>query len=177
MIGSRAHEAPLIEFTLIHDFDLTPARFWQLFFDPGFTREMLLDGLGFGVCDIDPVIEAGGKRSRIMRVQPKLDLPAAVAKLLGPKLGYTEHGRQDVATGEWSYEISMSVLTERIRIGGRMTVEALGAERCRRTSHLWNEVRILGVGGLVEKAAERNMRDGWEKAATWMRGWIRQHPA
>ncbi|MBX7083970.1 MAG: DUF2505 domain-containing protein [Nannocystaceae bacterium] len=166
----------MIEFTLLHDFDVTPAQFWALYLDPAFTRTLLLEGLGFGTAEIEPVVDRDGKRSRSMRVQPKLELPAAVAKVLGPKLGYTETGRLDVARSEWSYEIAMSVLTERIRLGGRMKVEPLGERRCHRTSVLWVEVRILGVGGLIEKAAEKNMRDGWEKAAVWVADWIRRNP-
>lgn len=167
----------MLEFTLTHGFDCSTERFWALFFDPDWTRQMILEGLDFATCDIDPVVEANGKKSRSMRVTPKLDLPAAVAKLLGPKLGYTEHGRLDLATQEWSYEIVMSVMSERIRLGGRVTVEPDGPSKCRRRSVLWCEVKIFGIGGLVEKAAEKNMREGWETAAAWMRKWFAAHPS
>jgi Protein of unknown function (DUF2505) len=166
----------VLEFTLNHGFNCSTERFWTLFFDPAWTRALILEGLGFATCDIDPVVEAGGKKSRSMRVTPKLDLPAAVAKLLGPKLGYTENGRLDLASGEWSYEIVMSVMSERIRLGGRLSVEPDGPDKCRRRSSLWTEVKIFGIGALVEKAAEKNMRDGWEKAAVWTRDWLASHP-
>ncbi len=164
--------AAVLEFTLHHGFNCSVDRFWVLFFDPQWTRELILEGLGFATCDIDPVVEADGKKRRSMRVTPKLDIPASIAKLLGPKLGYTENGRFDLATSEWSYEIVLSVLADRIRMGGRVRVDPDGPERCTRHSTLFCEVKIFGVGGLVEKAAEKNMRDGWEKAAVWMRSWL-----
>lgn len=166
----------MLEFTLHHPLRCSVDRFWTLFFDPAFTREMIVDGLGFASCDIDPIRDEGAIRRRDMRVTPKLDLPAAVAKLLGPRLGYTEHGRYTVATQSWSYDLILSVLSERIRMGGTVTVDGEG-DRCTRHSKLWVEVRILGLGGLVERAAEKNMRDGWNKAAEWVNGWLDRHPA
>lgn len=167
----------MLEFTLNHGFECSTERFWALFFDPEWTRSLILEGLGFATCDIEPVVEAGGKKSRTMRVTPKLDIPAAVAKILGPKLGYTENGRLDVATGEWSYEIVLSVMSDRIRMGGKLRVDPDGPGRCKRRSSLWCEVKVFGVGGLIEKAAEKNMRDGWEKASVWTQRWLASHPA
>lgn len=156
------------ELTLHHEIRCSVDRFWALFFDPAFTKEMIVDGLGFAACDIDPVVDEGSLRTRTMRVTPKIDVPAAVAKLLGPRLGYTEKGKLDTRTQEWSYEIVLSVLSDRIRMGGKVRVDAAGADRCMRHSDLWVDVRIFGVGALVEKAAEKNMRDGWDRSATWM---------
>jgi hypothetical protein len=156
------------ELSLHHEIHCSLERFWELFFDPGFTRELIVDGLGFASCDVEPVVDDGPWKKRTMRVVPKIDVPAAVAKLLGPKLGYTEHGKLDTRTREWSYEIVLSVLSDRIRMGGKVRVDAAGERRCMRHSDLWVDVRILGLGGLVERAAEKNMRDGWERSSVWM---------
>jgi len=156
------------ELTLHQELHCSAERFWELFFDPEFSREMIVDGLGFASCEIDPVLDEGAWRKRTMRVQPKLDVPAAVAKLLGPRLGYTEHGKLDTRTQHWSYDIVLSVLSDRIRMGGKVRIESTGPNRCVRHSDLWVDVRILGVGGLVERAAEHNMRDGWNRSAAWM---------
>jgi Protein of unknown function (DUF2505) len=164
------------DFTLDHPMHCSSERFWTVFFDPAATRELILDGLGFASCDIEPVVERDSVRTRSMRVTPKLDIPAVVAKLLGPKLGYTEHGRLDTKTMIWSYEIVLSVLSDRIRMGGKLHLVPDG-ERCRRISKLFCEVRIFGVGGLVEKAAEKNMRDGWNRSAVWLNAWLDAHPA
>lgn len=166
----------MIEFTLRHPLDCTPARQWKLHFDPEWTRTLIVDGLGFFSCDVKPVQQDGKIRRRDMAVTPKLDIPAAVAKLLGPKLGYTEKGAFDETREAWSYQMLLNVLTDSIRIGGEMTMEPLGTHRCTRVSRMWVEVKIFGVGGLIEKAAEKNMRDGWNRSALWINGWLVKHP-
>jgi hypothetical protein len=91
-----------------------------------------------------------------------------VAKLLGPRLGYNEHAHLDRDDGVWTFEIKLSVLTDRIRMGGKMRIEPNGDDKCRRIVDLWTDVKIFGLGGMVEKAAEKNLRDGWGKSATWL---------
>lgn len=167
----------MLELTLNHEIRCSADRFWALFFDPNFTREMIVGGLGFASCEIDEVRERGNKLYRDMRVTPKLDVPAAVAKLLGPKLGYTEHGVFDEDTKVWDHDLELSVLSDRIRMGGKVRVDPIGEDRCRRIADLWCEVKIFGLGKMVEKAAEKNMRDGWSRSAAWMNGWLAAHPA
>lgn len=165
----------MLELTLTHEIDCSPERFWELFLDPAFTREMIVDGLGFASCEIEDIQERGNKRYRDMRVVPKIDVPAPVAKLLGPRLYYTEHGVFDEDTQVWDHHMELSVLSDRIRLGGKVRVEPLGEDRCRRTADLWTEAKIFGIGGVVERAAEKNMRDGWSKGAQWMNRWIKEH--
>jgi hypothetical protein len=166
----------VIEFTLRHPLDCTPERHWALFWDPEWTRTLIVDGLGFFSCDVRPVRQEGTARHREMAVTPKLDIPAAVAKILGPKLGYTEKGTFDETTQKWTYRMVLNVLTDSIRIGGEVSIEPLGAARCTRVSKMWVEVKIFGVGGMIEKAAEKNMRDGWDRSAQWINQWLAKNP-
>ncbi|MCA9651417.1 MAG: DUF2505 domain-containing protein [Myxococcales bacterium] len=167
----------MLEFTLRHTIDCNPARFWELFLDADWTQALFDDGLNFR-CEVGPVEEvAGGVRRREMRVVPKVDLPGPVAKLFGDKLGYTERARLDTAKEVWSYELTLNMLADKIRLGGEMTLEPRGDERVTRVSKMWVEAKIFGIGGLVEKAAEKNMRDGWDKSAVWMNRWLAEHPA
>ncbi len=166
----------MIEFTLRHPLDCTPARHWELFFDPEWTRTLIVDGLGFKECDVKPVRQDGTTRHRDMAVTPKIDVPAAVAKLLGDKLGYTERARFEEPTETWTYQLILNVLTDKIRLGGTVTLEPLGDDRCTRISKMWVEAKIFGIGGLVERAAEKNMRDGWTRSADWINGWLAKNP-
>jgi hypothetical protein len=166
----------MLELTLNHEIDCSAERFWELFFDAALTREMIVGGLGFASCDCTEAVSRNGKRERSMRVTPKIDVPEVVAKLLGPKLGYTERGSLDEKSMVWTYTLELSVLADRIRMGGSMTVEAAGPGKCRRLSKPRVEARILAIGGLVEKAAEKNLRDGWSKSAVWLNGWLAKHP-
>jgi hypothetical protein len=167
----------VLEFTLRHDIDCSAERFWALFFDADFTRTMIVDGLGFARCDIEPLQERGDKRTRSMRVTPKIDVPAAVAKLLGPALAYTEEGTFLVSKELWTYTLRLSVLSDRIRIGGKVRIEPKEGDHCVRVSDIWVEAKILGLGGMVERAAEKNLREGWTKSSAWMNGWLAKNPS
>lgn len=167
----------MIELTLRHELVCSADRHWELFFDPDWTRTLILEGLGFNKCEVGDLVEDGEHTTRRMRVEPKIDVPAAVAKLLGPRLGYTEEGRFHRPTRVWTYQLRLSVLSEKIQMGGEVVIEPGDAARCTRVSKLWMRAKIPLIGGLVEKAAEKNMRDGWNKSAVWINGWLRAHPA
>ena len=162
----------MLNFTLEHEIACGVERFWKLFFDADFTRDMIVDGLGFARCDVGPTEDHGETRTRPMQVVPKLDLPAAVAKVLGPKLGYSEAGTYHVAKERWNYKLRMSVLSERIGLSGDVWVKPIDEERCIRVSEHTVQIKIFGIGSMAERAAEKNMRDGWGKSAKWMNDWL-----
>lgn len=166
----------MLTFTLEHEIDCSEERFWKLFLDPAFTRDMIVEGLDFARCEVGP-LEGEDTKTRPMAVTPKLVLPAAVAKILGPKLGYTEAGVFHTKEQRWRYDLKLSVLSDRIKIGGDATTEPKGEDRCVRVSTHQVEIKIFGVGSLAERAARSNIVDGWDKSAVWMNRWLAEHPA
>jgi hypothetical protein len=166
----------VIELTLRHELRCTPERHWKLFFDPDWTKELILDGLAFNKCEVGDLERSGDITTRMMRVEPKIDVPGPVARLLGPKLGYTEKGTFNETTKAWNYALVLSVLSEKILLGGDVTVEPKGDDKCVRLSKIWMKAKIPIIGGLVEKAAEKNMKKGWDDSAAWINGWLDAHP-
>ena len=162
----------MIRFTLVHDIHCSTERFWELYLDSDFTRALIQDGLGFDDCDIQSVTRDEGVVRRVMVVRPRIDVPQAVAKVLGPRLSYREEGVYRHDTGTWEWTTRLGVMADKIRMGGSQRVEPAAADRCRRVADLWVDAKIFGLGGLVEKAAEKNMRKGWAESARWMNAWI-----
>lgn len=162
----------MLKFTLEHEIDCSEERFWELFLEPDFTRDMIVEGLGFASCDVGPLTDVGDTQTRPMQVIPKLVLPAAVAKILGPRLGYTEAGVWRPKEQQWRYDLRLSVLTERISLGGNVTTKPLGGDKCVRVSTHEVNIKIFGIGSLAERAAETNMVDGWNKSAVWTNRWL-----
>lgn len=167
----------MLKFTVEHRLDCTPERHWELFWDAAWNETLIVEGLGFMSCSCTEAVDDGDYRSRQMRVTPKLKVPAAVAKLLGPKLAYTEKGRFHQPTERWEFDTILSVLTEKITMGGAVTIRDEGDGKCTRVTELWTDVKIFGIGGLVERAAESNLRDGWAESARWINGWLAKNPA
>ena len=116
----------------------TPAKLWQALLDPEFTRSMLQDGLGFGRVEVGELKPRPPRReqTRAMRAFPKLELPAAVARVVGDALAYLEDGTYDPTARRWTFQSRTSVLGDRFRVGGRMWVEPTPSGR-RSTSSTW----------------------------------------
>ncbi|MBX3208350.1 MAG: DUF2505 domain-containing protein [Labilithrix sp.] len=151
-------------FTMRHDLDCTPERFWELFFDNELQKRIFAD-LGFPKWEVVEMKETEAEVVRIVRAIPKLDAPGPVAKLLGSGFGYTEEGRFDRATKVYRFAIKPSTLADKLKNEGSVKVEPAGDGKCTRIVEIVAEAKIFGVGGMIEKMTEKSHRDGWEKSA------------
>ena len=146
---------------------------WKLFLDDEFDKAQALDGLGFASYEILEHKDEPDRVFRKTRGAPKLDLPAVVAKALGPHFGYTEEGAWDKKTKVWRSRLIPNILTDRLSSDAVVRAEAAGEGRCRRICELSVEAKVFGIGTIIETALERDLRSGWERAATFMNRWIR----
>jgi hypothetical protein len=167
-----------IDVRLDHTFDLSPEVFWSaVYFDAQYTERVFLEGLGMRrVSLVSDTTGADGQRRRLLDVDlAPLELPGPVQKLLKGGLGYREELVFDAAKGEATFQYRFNQLTDRLVMSGRMTTEKTLDGRTRRHTTVHFEAKVFGVGGLVEKAAERVTRDTWEKSAAYTRQWIARH--
>ncbi len=155
-------------------YDVPPEAFWgRMFFDPAYNQSLYTEGLGFESLEIlEDAVTPDGSRRRRMRVRPRLDMPAAVKKLVGEKVTYVEEGTFDAAAGTFRSRIVPSSLADRIRIETVMRLEPRGAGACERIAEAEVEVRVLGLGGLVEKFIEKSLRDNYAKGAAFSNRWL-----
>lgn len=164
-----------MKFTVRHVFDTSVDNYWnEIFFDQDYNARLYREALGFKGFDLLELTgEKGGRRTRRMRTEPASDAPAVVKKLIGDSLTYTESGTYDPATGIWTYDIVTSKLADKIRIGGRLWAEPKGT-KCERVAEINIEVKILGVGGVVEKFIEKTTRESYERATKFTNEFIRE---
>ena len=160
--------------TVTHEIACTPERFWTLYFDSDFTRTLIVDGLGFGACDIVRRDETEQEIRRETVAQPRIELPEVVAKVIGTRFTYRETGRFDKRAGTWTFDTVLGVLPDKIKLGGTMITCPVGTDHCQRQADLWVDVKIFGVGGVIEKAAESSLRRGWDDSAGWLNGWLQR---
>lgn len=155
-------------FTLRHDLPLTPERYWALFFDRDFNAG-LYAFLEFPSWDIVEQRETPEAITRVVRAVPKMDLPAAVAKVMGDSFSYTEEGRFDRGTRTYRMEMKPSVLQGKLRNEAVMRCEPLGADQCTRVVEVTAEAKVFGIGGLIESAIEKNHRAMWARSVEYYR--------
>jgi hypothetical protein len=146
--------------------------FWRLFFDDAYNKAFYLKELRFKELEI---LEKSDTRRR-MRVVPTMNMPAAVEKVLGDKFGYEEIGTFDKQKSEWRWEMVPNTMKGKLLTSGVVRAEAVG-DKTRRLDEVTLEAKIFGVGGLIEKSAENEVRAAWGKNQSFMHRWLQDHPS
>ena len=160
---------------MTHEIDCGVDRFWELFWDREFSKAMFVS-LGFPKWEIVDQKETDQEIVRIIEAVPKLDMPAAVAKVLGPGFGYREEGRLDKSTKRFRFVITPSTLQGKLKNEGTMRVEPHGDGKCRRIVVIVAEAKVFGIGGMLESMTEKNLREGWAAGARFTNDWLKTHP-
>jgi hypothetical protein len=159
-------------FTMVQEIVADVDTHWKLFLDNDFDRVQYLEGFGFPSYELVLHRETDDEVVRNIRVTPKLDVPAAVAKVLGPRFAYVEEGTFDKKTKVWRSRMIPNILSDRLSSDATVRVEPAGEGRSRRTCELSVEAKLFAVGGLLESALEKNLRKGWEDSARYMNRWV-----
>lgn len=156
------------KFTVVHEINCNADTFWKTFFDKEFNEKLYRDGLGFPEFSVLEQRETDTQILRKAAGQPKMNMPGPVAKLLGNNFRYVEDGTFDKASKVWHWKMTPSVLADKMRQEGTLRIEPIGDNKVRRTAELLIEAKIFGVGGLMESAAEKGLREGWDQSAVYM---------
>ena len=159
-------------FTMRHEIDCTPEKFWELFFDADLQKKIFAS-LEFPKWEIVEQRDTETEIVRIVKAIAKLDAPAAVAKVLGSGFGYTEESRFDKATKVYRFVIKPTTLADKLKTEGSVKVEPRGEGKCTRIVDIVAEAKIFGIGGMMEKVTEKSLRDGWQKGADMFNALLR----
>jgi hypothetical protein len=164
-------------FQVKHEINCNVETFWKIFFDKEFNTKIYTEGLGFPQFEVLDQRETETQITRKCAGMPKLNMPGPVVKLLGNGFRYTEEGTFDKSTKKWKWKMTPSTMADKLRQEGTLWVEPIGDTKVRRVAELINEAKVFGLGGLIEKSAETQLREGWDLSAAFMNKWIASHPA
>src|SRR5262245_5745694 len=121
----------MTEFSIVHEFATDSHGFWRVFLDSAFQNEMYR-AVGMNRSEIRRE-EYDDRLIIVASFVSERQLPPVVRSMLGSRpLGYTETLTFRKHTGVAEQQIEMTVLRDRIRFGGTITVEKLGDEHVRR---------------------------------------------
>ena len=164
---------PTVTFT--HDIHCDEETFWKIFLDPEFNERLYKDALQFPDWKQVSLDETDAKITRTTAGQPKLDdVPGPVAKIIGNGFRYTETGTLDRATKVWTWKLVPSMLADKVKQEGKMTIKPAGDGKVKRSVELFIEAKVFPISGMLESTTEKNMRAGWDKSAAFMNEWIKK---
>ncbi len=159
-------------FTLTHEFNCSVETFWRLNFDREMNEAMFRQGLGFPDYQVQELKDTDAEIFRRTVATPKMDLPGVVQKALGSSFRYTEETRFNKTTKVCHFKGIPSTMADKLTTEGTFRVEAVGANRCKRTIDFQVDAKIFAVGGVFEETAEKNLRQSYDVSARFMNKWI-----
>jgi hypothetical protein len=164
-----------MQFTVKHNLETDSDTFWdKIFFDDEYNRSLFLDYLRFSdyrVLSLER--EDNGTIRRRLEIAPRVEIPKAIKKVLGDSANYVEEGSFDPIAKKWNFVVIPHVASNKIKTHGEMWVEARGEKRVERICVINTEVKVFGIGRLVEEIIEKQTRSSYDQAAVFTNKWIR----
>jgi hypothetical protein len=142
--------------------------FWQVFMDEEYSRALYLEAFGFTAYRV----LANDGTTRKLYVEPRVSLPGPLAKLAGNKLAYEQHSSLDRARSVLSWRMVHPSGKGLVSSDGTIRVVSAGDRQCTRTDEVTVTGNVLGLGGLIESSAERELRASWATEAAFLRRWL-----
>jgi hypothetical protein len=163
------------EVTLRHEIETDEDTFWKLVFDETFNKRMYERELKFPGWKLLDMKEDDAKIVRRIQVDPPVkDIPAAVKKVIGDKLGYVEDGSFDKQTKRYAIKITPSAMAEKSKITGELWTEKNGDKKIWRVCRMTVEVKVFMVGGLVEDRIIQDLRSAYDAGAAFTNKYVKE---
>lgn len=120
---------------------------------------------------------SGSRIVRHVHVEPQgREIPAPVAKVLGhSRFAYVDELEFDLATNQGSWKILPSIFPDKVTAGGTLRFADQGGA-ARRIVDGSVEVRVFGIGGIVERFICADAEKSYADAAEFTRRYLREHP-
>jgi hypothetical protein len=154
--------------------NVTVDRFVEVYFSEDFNNQVArISGLKSRVL-VEEKLHADGSRDRRVRMEPNVTLPGPIQKFVGSEpISYDEVSHYDAAKKRVTYHID-SKANDRVVVKGSIAFVADGSG-VRRVIDGVIEVKVLGLGGIVEKFVEAETQKGYAKIATFLQGYLDEH--
>jgi len=150
--------------------------FWAAFLDESYLTALYLEELEYRAFSVIEI----GETSRKLRIVPKMNLPAPVARLIGDSFAFEDHGTLDPARNKWTWRMVQPANLDSkskprkdvVTMQGTVRIEAAGEGHCRRTDDFSIEAKIFGLGSLIESSIEKELRSARAKEYEFLARWV-----
>lgn len=163
-----------MKYRIVHTINTDADTFWnRIFFEDDFNQALFRDHLKFRVSKVMRFDkDSDGTIHRTLECEPNVELPAVARKVIGDAARYVEHGTYDPSTRRYVAEVVPASAADKIKSHVELWVEARGEKQCERMVDVTNDVKIFGIGGVLEKFIEQQTRKTYDEAAEFTNRWI-----
>jgi hypothetical protein len=159
-----------------HDFECSEKAFWDTFLNTEYNREMFLEHMNFARWDLVEIAKTDDFVDRVVEVEPYVgQLPAAVRRAVGERIAYREEGRLDRKKNTYKLRVIPGIFPGKVHVTGKQYTRPVSEHRCTRIFEADVEVKVFGIGHLIEKQIASDMRKSYESGASFTQNYMRQH--
>jgi hypothetical protein len=158
-----------MKLTLTSEWDCTPDAFWALYFDLDFVIRLHLEGLGSTSAEV--ISQEGDLTSgltRELRYGQRPNAPGPVRKIFGDEIISTEVTVFDPGTSTATFTLTPGTMADKTRLAGSIVLTSAGGVTTE-TFSLEAQVKIFGVGPVVERFIDHQTREIQERSVAFMR--------
>ena len=149
--------------------------FWKTcFFSSAYATAEHLEGLSCSEFSIIEEYTGAPHHKRVLFSVPPLNIPSRIQKVVGNRIGYTEHGTFDPIKNQYHFSLTPTVLPNKISIKGYYTAQRVDEHHTKRTCFLETSVSIFGVGKKVEGIIAQSNVEVQKNTAEFAARWITQ---
>jgi hypothetical protein len=152
--------------TMRHTLNCDAEAFWKHFQDTQLNEQIFKNDLHYPAYNVVERKDGAETMSQKISMQPPMDAPGPIKKLMGDGFKLTEEGTLDKKTGVYRFKAVPSSLSDKVSISGTVRVEPAGAGRCTRVVELSIDAKVFGLGGMIESTGAKNTEQGYGDYAT-----------
>ncbi len=161
----------MIEVDFEQTFRGTRDKFWQILFHPKYP-EALRGKVGVKEFELIELTDHGDRIVRVIRSIPERDLPAAIRKITGANLIYTEHATLYKAEHRHEYQVILEKLSKRADIRGQYILEDVEPGVIKRRLRATISISLPLIGKKVEKAVAEDLQKTLTITAGVIQEWL-----
>ncbi len=148
--------------------------YWNdVFFNVAFTKHLYLDKLNFKSFELVRFdVQDDGSIRRIIRTEPRGEIPRHLRRFIGDSICYVEDGEFDARSRRWRFTLIPSHFADKVSITGEMKVIDRGNRVLDRVVNMEVRVNVMGMGRLIESFVGRLIRESYDSATAFTHDWL-----
>jgi hypothetical protein len=159
----------MAEVVLRHEIFCTEEDYWaKCVWTREFNEGLYLKTLGFPRYEVQADTENGTTRSRKTLIEPPVaGLPAPLKKAMGDTLSYVEEATFDKTKRVYAFKVVPSVFADKTKVWGNLYCENWNGKSFTRVSKINVEVKVFGIGGMVESRIMEDLKRSYDVGEKW----------